>query len=636
MKNTHWKQVLMGGMVAALLSSCGADLSAVVAQGGTLPAPVEQPITVVGPQVQDAGESFPNDGAWNCTEQKYTAESAPEDMATFEPNPDVIWPGSLVQGATLESGAPEPIAVKRGGGTVLMNLVNAAPGVAAKSYQVHLTEMKQGNVIDAQNQILANNTGGTPAAFDFESTKVDSTEELAFAMNANVKWLSGSVDAKLSFTEDKRYSRYLVKLTQRYYTMVYETPTSLDEIFDPSVTAEQLAAYVRPGNPATYISSVTYGRQFYLLVESTSSAQDLKTSLDVAYKGFANATASEQSTYTTTSASMIVHSFAVGGGAQAAIDGALSAADGKLDKLHDFLVAGSTIDATNPGLPLSYEVRAVADNSLVKVGIATEFVRKTCIPVIPNDVTMALWLDAQKLSSAGAGIDPFAGALPFVTVWPGSSFRQNDGSGLGWIDKTGINGHQAVFLGFNQSLNSWDHFDVNLGGGAVVGTDYTVISVIRAAGGDLQSDPAYGQGLFMQGSNQDCTDCNLHLGFDTAGNLVHGHYYDDLRSQTRASTDGDVLTFRFSQAEGKTDSQNGAVVGTAPKELTALTRNDNSRIGGGNLSTGFVGYVGEVRVFSYAMNPLQQKTVECELGAKWSINVVGCVDGKPDPAQMQY
>jgi hypothetical protein len=631
MKNTNWKQVLMGGMVAALLSNCGPqlDVKTLIAESGKPSEPVEQPLTASG-SATDVIEDFAPKGSWECTTQKFTAETAPKEMATFEPNADVIWPGSLVQGATLESGAPEPIAVKRAGGTVLMNLVNAAPGQPAKSYQVKLSEMTQGNVIDAQNQILANNTGGTPAAFDFEQTEVESEEELAFAMDANVKWLSGSVDAKLSFSTDQRYSRVLMKLTQRYYTMVYQTPTSLDQILDPSVTAEQLSPYVRPGNPATYISSVTYGRQFYLLVESTSSVQDLETSLQAAYDGLANATVNAQATYKATRSSMIVHAFAVGGGAQATLDGVLTASNGKLDGLHDFLVAGATIDANNPGLPLSYEVRSVVDNTLVKTGIATEFVRKSCLPVI-TDASTALWLDAQSLPVSAAGT-----RLP---KWPGRTSAQNDGAGHAQYAPNSINGHPSMFFTWESDLGSWDYFDVDLGTGKVVSSDYTVVAVIRAAGQDLQSQNAlgkYGWAVFLEG-NESCGECNLHLGFDGAGDLIHGHYDDDLHSQTTASDKGDVLTFRFSQAqgEGKADFKNGLALGTDPGAATRpLVQNGGARIGS-NFSI-FYGYVGEVRVFTKALTPLEQKTVECALGVKWSIGVDGCVDGKPDPAKMQF
>jgi hypothetical protein len=647
MHNPNWKRILMGGMVAAMMAcggpgpnpsgggggggagggSSGQSLASVLSAGGQLPDPQQKPLGADG-SPSEVIESYGQNGDWSCTEQKYTAETAPQDMATFEPNADVIWPGSLLQGGTLQSGAPEPIAVKRAGGTVLMNLVNTAAGATAKSYQMKLDEMTQGNVIDAQNAILANNMGGTPAAFDFEAQRVDSQEELAFAMNANVSWLTGSVDASLKFSSDQRYTRYLVKLTQRYYTMVYQTPTSVDEIFAPSVTGDQLAQYVGPNNPATYISAVTYGRQFYLLLESTTSAQNVEAALHGVYSGaFADASFDASSSYAKTQSQTTVHVFAVGGGAENALQAALSADSGQLDALRGFIAAGATIDGSNPGVPMSYEVRRVGDNALVKVGVATEFVRKSCAPVIKTQ-NAALWLDATTLTAPAS--------LPAIYTWPGRTTTQNDGTGRGLYYANGINGHPAVWLNYSSVFNGWSYFDVNLAGGAVVGTDYTVVSVIRAAGEDLKAgdhSENYGQAIFLQGNDQNW-DRNLHLGFEQAGTVVHGHWDYDLRSQSLPNPSGDVMTFRFSAADGKVDSQNGVQIGAAHDQTTSLSGNSGARIGA-NFS-GCDAYIGEVRVYPTALSPLEQKTVECELGAKWSIGVRGCVNGKPDPALMQY
>jgi thiol-activated cytolysin len=204
-----------------------------------------------------APETMSDGSTWQCTVTQYHMEDDPEQFVTVSPGAAVIWPGSMLQGKTVESGTPEPIALKRGGGTILMNLLNSGTGTGAKSYQVHLDEMTQGNVIDAQNQILSNNVGATPAAFSFEYQKVDSETQMALSIGVDVSWMSGDASASLKFSSDKHYTRYLVKLTQQYYTMVYETPTSPSDLLDSSVTADDVARYVQPGNPATYISSVT-------------------------------------------------------------------------------------------------------------------------------------------------------------------------------------------------------------------------------------------------------------------------------------------------------------------------------------------------------------------------------------------
>ena len=54
--------------------------------------------------------------------------------------------------------------------------------------------------------------------------------------------------------------------------------------FQLTVSPSELSRYVYSGNPATYISSVTYGRIFYLLVESTASRTEMEASIRATYK----------------------------------------------------------------------------------------------------------------------------------------------------------------------------------------------------------------------------------------------------------------------------------------------------------------------------------------------------------------
>lgn len=620
MNPMNWKKTLLGALVASSLLGCNpVTRDEVISSGGSMPIPPAASENALGTPEQTT-ETYEKGGEWQCTTQKYQAHEAPDDFVTFEPNPATIWPGSLLQGSTLESGAPEPIPVKRAGGTVLLNLVNANTGATVKSYQVKLDEISQGNIIDAQNTVLANNAGATPAAFTFEAQKVESMEELALAMNARASWLTGSVSASMKFSTDQRYTRYLVKLTQRYYTMVYQTPSSLDDVFHESVTSQQLESYVGPGNPATYISSVTYGRQFFLLFESTASSQELEAALSLVYDGLvASASLDAQMNYKKVQSQTTVKAFAVGGGAGDALEGVLAATGANFDKLHEMIVKGGEFGAGNPGVPISYTVRNVNDNKLVKVGVATEFVRKSCVPLVKNDAFMALWLDAQSL--------PMMPKDTLVTTWPGKTQVQNDGRGAGaWYTPDGINGKPS--LRFDLVNGQWAHFMVDLGGGSVVGDQYTVISVTKTA-----ASPHLGN-FFLQGTDTQ-TGRNLHLGWEgNAQTLVHGHYHNDLRAQANPTANGDVLSFRFSTTDGKAMYQNGLKRG-ANAQYERLSANLGTRIGGGGIWP-YLGQVGEVRVYSYALTDAQRKVVECELGAKWDIGVADCVDGKPDPKVAEY
>jgi hypothetical protein len=623
------------GCVSAVACSSGGPTTVgdALAGGKPLGDPGKQPETPVGPQTNEV-ESYSDGTSWTCTVQQYTLADDPETFVTLDPNAAVIWPGSLLQGGSLASGSPEPVAVKRGGGTIVMNLVNSGTGVTAKSYQVDVPEITQGNVIDAQNQILSNNVGKTPAAFDFTYERVESEEQMALAMDVNVSWLSGSAQASLKFSTDQHYTRYLVKLTQQYYTMVFQTPTSPSDLFDPSVTGDDVSRFVGPDNPVTYISSITYGRQFYLLFESTASAQDLESSLKMSYDGgFTSATADVQASFKKTEAETTVKAYAVGGAADSGLNAALQAANGQLEGLHDYIVKGSNFGADNPGLPLSYVVRDANTQEVVHAGITGQYAKKTCVPVVKDDGRLVLWLDATTLDTNGtADMQP-------VTQWPGKTMAANDGIGQAQFAKNGIGGHPAAWFTKSNGVGGgpWG-FAVDLGTGIVAKSDYTIFMVARTAGTmPVQASPNDANFL-IEGANHDWTDNDLHIGWMNATDLRFGHWNDDLNATVTPSVSGDIIVARYSQKEGKWLWMNGVNRASDMSQTTALVDNVGSGIGAapGSGAGGFVGYMGEVKAYNYALDDAERMTVECALGQKWGIGVADCIDGQPDPQKVTF
>jgi len=316
-------------------------------------------------------EEIRADGPWSCTVETHRVEEAPDDYATFNPNAEVIYPGSMLQGATLVDATPEPIVVRRAGGTVVINLLNGSPGVAQ-----HVDEVKQSTVVQAVNDILAANTGIVPARFTYTSSEVQSREQLALELGVNVSTLSLDFRSKLSFSTDKKYNRFLVQMNQSFYTVSFDLPRSLDELFAPDVTVEDLEPYMGPGNPPTYISSVTYGRRFFLLIESTASVTDMRSAIQASYDAaVVEVDVSGKANYVKDLSEVNIKVFALGG------DQSRAAAmfNGDLSALQEFLTDSAII---NTGVPLSYVVRNVADNGIVSVKVATDYDVKTCIPLL--------------------------------------------------------------------------------------------------------------------------------------------------------------------------------------------------------------------------------------------------------------
>ncbi len=355
----------------------GARKSAInelVGAGGTLttdavadPAPVakDKPTTSTVP-----GE---NGSTLQCTTTTYSLTKIPSEFVLLTPNADVLWPGSLVQGKSMASGVLDPIPVKRAPGTITLSLASSAAG----QYSKKMDEASLSAAVQAQNDILSGFTGATPAMFSIDIESVYSNEQLAVAIDAQATGKTWSAAASLKFDQNTTKSHVLIKFAQQYYTMAFDPPQGASGVFDKSVTADDLAPYVGPGNPAVYVASVTYGRIFYLLFESSESQKSLEAAISGSYSGAAlSASGAASADWKKTINNAHIQSYALGGNADAAL-GAVTAAS-QFDQVLEFLKKGANFDSQNPGVPVSYKLRNLKDSSEVKLALTTSYTAKNC------------------------------------------------------------------------------------------------------------------------------------------------------------------------------------------------------------------------------------------------------------------
>jgi thiol-activated cytolysin len=275
----------------------------------------------------------------------------------------------LLQGKTLSNATPSPIVVERAGGTISYNLTN---GNLSSTFTVD--RVSKSSIQDAMNNIIANSGEEVPAKFQLEVQEVQSESQLAVELGLNISTFTTKVKSNMSFSTDREYNRFLVKLSQEYYTMSFDLPTSVSQLFDESVTPEQLATYVQPDNPATFISSVTYGRIFYMLVESTSSSQEMEAKLNVSYGSFSNEVSGSVDVDSFQEMNNVKIKVIAYGGDSA---GSISLAGERTIEA----IAGRLEESTNirTGLPLSYVVRSVErPDKIVGTKIATEYDVTNC------------------------------------------------------------------------------------------------------------------------------------------------------------------------------------------------------------------------------------------------------------------
>jgi thiol-activated cytolysin len=352
-----------------------------------------------------------------CTQTPYSLTKVPEKFVALNPNADVLWPGSLVQGKSMAGGILDPIPVKRAPGTITLTLSSGGGGPFFKKME----EPSLSAATQAQNEILAGYTGATPAKFSYTYTSIYSSEQLAVAVNANVEGTTWSAAGSLSVKTDDTKSRYLIEFTQEYYTMAFDPPQGAAGVFAPSVTSKDLEPYAAAGNPPVYVASVTYGRIFYILFESKSSQKELEAAVSGSYNsGAINATATATASWKKTINESTVKAYGLGGNAEQAI-GAVTGTD-QFDKIAKFLTTGANFSKDNPGVPISYTIRHLTDASQVKLALTTEYTAKNCVP-------STVGCDGVKGSGKVADACGVCGGTATTCDCPATTFQFKGGNG---------------------------------------------------------------------------------------------------------------------------------------------------------------------------------------------------------------
>jgi len=315
---------------------------------------------------------------WNCVTVRVSAAENPDDFAMLNPLASVLWPGNLVQGASLASGIPTTIPIdpsRRQPGTISLAIVGG--GSENRMYRT-VDRMSFSAVNQAMNEILAGFEGHGFAQYSFQMDFIESAQELEFKLNASFSGWGASARAGFTSNFADNRTRVLIRLHQAFFTMVFDDPPGLDGVFTPEITVNDLRNYVGNGNPICYISSVTYGRVFYLFYESTATREALSAALNFSFRGFGiEAGVDAERQFRETMEKTTARVFQIGGDAAGGLTAGMAL---DLTAIRDFLEAGANFSAENPGAPISYTVKFLKNAQLVRLNSAMEFEVNRCEP----------------------------------------------------------------------------------------------------------------------------------------------------------------------------------------------------------------------------------------------------------------
>lgn len=636
---------------AASPGDIASSIEDAIARGGAAGVPpAEYDARSVGPSTTTV-DTYADGTSWDCTVQKMSIQQNPDEFVALQPTTGVIYPGALLQGASLLSEDPRPIGVKRGGGRIVYDVV---VGGGARDVQKDLDEVTFGNVVQAQDDLLTqlNDTNAAvPARLSTSVDVFDSTEEMAAALHLSTKLFGAKLKASLELSKEKRVSRVVGQLTQTYFTVKFERPAKADDFFAPGTKPADVQPFVGKGNPATYVDSVTYGRRAYFVVESESSKQDLKAAVEAKFAG----TSIEGKLELKNAVSSASLRFVALGGPSAAILSAIASAsnsagsttpasqtidpsgdgkplviaptesEGPLDTFRRYLGNQDAwvFSKANPPVPISYVVRNVLDDTIVKMDAGTEFEKRSCSPRIGPTKT-GLVLDATRATFAPGGN---------LASWPSSTDARGpmDLGRAGTLTRGDLNGRAAI------SFNDGDAGAKGMDCGFLVDHDYAMAFVLRS-----RRVRGTQEMFFTSGYDDGRTGNYLHFGWSADGGdkLSLGHLVADTAFAYNGTGEGAVLFVNYRKNEGFSAWANGVALtpnGGSGDPAATPFRGASACAVGTTQFDGRSGYpsvvqslVGEVRGYRAALGDSERQVVECELAAKWGLPMgARCFDGKP-------
>jgi len=548
-------------------------------------------------------EDYRDDGSvWTCTTRQVSLQEAPGAFFLASSVAD-IWPGALMQGATLENDPPSRVRADRGGGSVVINLFT---GESETNY-VDLPMVSESRVKQAVNDIIADRTL-FPSQFQFSFESVESEEDLRVTLDMKVETFASEIEGNLSFNSEYDYNRYVVKLIQPFYEISFEAPNTYDEFFAPDVDPADLVADMAPGNPPVYIRSVKYGRIVYILVESTSSLTEMEASLRGTYEAAVTNVEIEAGVeYVNQLDNVRVQATVYGG------EMSIANLTGDFDDLKSALNDQQSIALA---LPLSYNLEDLRTGQPIRVKLATEYTVRHCEPVSAGlTAPLAIW-DTENMSQAahmfdnfhassgliGGGIMIFSFPSLLATGLPDISGNDNHLSFGAWntrpqvLDDPEIDGNVIQFRTTGGIAGAWliplDHQRTyaTFSGTVLEDRDYTIFAVLAApssvrtwywlsANYDETAVPN-SPGWFMAGETQNSAQRDLRFGFNGQQNLQLTHADGVLAATSPSATSAyQVYTARFSRENGMSLFVNGELVGNDPALLNEIIALSGGKLG---------------------------------------------------------
>ena len=329
-------------------------------------------------------------GELTCHNTAYTAKQVRDlvNMVASDGIAGIIYPGAVIQGGNFKSGQFTPVTIPKAGGTLTLTGLSGGKtrSIDVAAFDADQVENKTAELLS----LISEENEGTVADFGFFVEETNSVEEFRFHMGLDARYKLVSVESRLNLNQRTQQSVVTMQFTQRFFSMYINDPVTMFDLFEDGDQARDPEDQISPSNPPLYVKRVDYGRQIFFRAESNADTRDVKAILNAAVQG---KTLGEVKLNSGLSASKVWEqtkvTYVVKGGSS---DIALREAP-TYESILQVIQEGASWSPANPGAPIAYELRYLANRAPARIAFTSDFVRRSCTIALPNVTRYKIKLD---------------------------------------------------------------------------------------------------------------------------------------------------------------------------------------------------------------------------------------------------
>ena len=313
---------------------------------------------------------------YNCTTEEKNISRNYEDIIHAGINSDTLYPGALLQGRGITTGAFDSVRLERSPITLTIDLNIREPSIKI-DVPTTATMRKAISELIRRADTRLGEIDVVPGKVSYEREEAHTFEQAltSIGISAGYKSAFNAINADFNFGAGREVNSHtiVVRFFQPMFTISFDE-TSIKrprDFFVGSIARKDLKAENTSGrigrdNLPVYVKSVTYGRMlFYTLTsEETSNYQELEAAVSAVYGAFsggANITDKQLSTLTNSRTRLM------------AFGGSQNTALAAIADLNKFFVSAEATTA----VPISYVVKNL-DGRIATIGDTTSFYVQSC------------------------------------------------------------------------------------------------------------------------------------------------------------------------------------------------------------------------------------------------------------------